>query len=91
MSNWLSPVANNVSVSGEFQMKELKGYKEVATVVHKGNYENIPTAYNALMKWIEKNGYQIIDCNREIYLTDPKSGIPTSEYITEIQFPVTKA
>jgi effector-binding domain-containing protein len=33
---------------------------------------------------------EILNPNREIYFTDPNAGVPPSEYVTEIQFPVEK-
>ena len=85
------PVAKDVPSKGEFKCKELLGYDQMATTIHKGSYETVGDAYSALMKWIEANGYQIIGPSREIYFTDPRSGTPPSEYVTEIQFPVAKA
>ena len=41
--------------------------------------------------WIEANGYQVAGPSREIYFTDPSTGVPPSEYVTEVQFPVEKA
>jgi effector-binding domain-containing protein len=61
----------------------------MAATIHKGSYESISGAYNAMGKWIETNGYQIVGPPREIYLTDPSKTKP-SEYVTEIQFPITK-
>ena len=49
-----------------------------------------PRHITALMRWIEANGYQIAGPSREIYFTDPNSGVPPSEYVTEVQFPVRK-
>jgi effector-binding domain-containing protein len=85
------PIAKDVPSKGEFKCKELPGYEQMATTIHKGAYDSVGSAYNALGKWIETNGYQIIGPCREIYFTDPRSGTPPNEYVTEIQFPVSKA
>ena len=85
------PIAKDVSSKGEFKCRELPGYEQMATTIHKGTYDSVGSAYTALGKWIETNGYQIIGPCREIYFTDPRSGTPPNEYVTEIQFPVTKA
>ena len=85
------PIAKDVPSKGEFKCKELPGYDQMATTIHKGAYNTIGTAYTALGKWIEANGYQISGPCREIYFTDPRSGTPPNEYITEVQFPVAKA
>lgn len=85
------PVAVNVPAKGEFKCYDLSGYDHVATTIHKGSYDTIPSAYNALMRWIEANGYQVAGPSREIYFTDPSTGVPPSEYVTEVQFPVEKS
>jgi len=43
-----------------------------------------------LVSWIEGNGYQIIGPNREVYITGGNEQ-DNESYITEVQFPVTKA
>ena len=85
------PIAKDVPSKGEFKCYELPGYEQMAATIHKGTYDSIGSAYIALGKWIETNGYQIIGPCREIYFTDPRSGTLPSEYVTEIQFPVAKA
>ena len=84
------PITRDVPSKGEFKCRELPGYDQMATTIHKGSYESISGAYNALGKWIETNGYQIIGPLREIYMTDPSKTKP-SEYVTEIHFPIAKA
>ncbi|WP_027625965.1 MerR family transcriptional regulator [Clostridium lundense] len=54
------------------------------------NSENISMTYNALIKWIEENGYKIAGSNRELYLEGEWSTPNIQEYITEIQIPVEK-
>ena len=85
------PIAKDVPSKGEFKCRELPGYEQMAATIHKGAYDSVGGAYTALGKWIETNGYQIIGPCREIYFTDPRSGTPPNEYVTEIQFPVSKA
>ncbi|QBD75834.1 MerR family transcriptional regulator [Ktedonosporobacter rubrisoli] len=64
----------------------------VASLVHHGAYNTIGQAYDTLLKWIEVNGYEIDGPNRELYL---HCGEPVRQddasYITEIQFPISKA
>ena len=84
------PIGRDVASKGEFKCLELPGYEQAATTIHKGAYDSVGSAYNALGKWIEANGYQITGPCREIYYTDPRSGTPPDEYITGIQFPVAK-
>jgi effector-binding domain-containing protein len=63
----------------------------VASVVHKGAYNRLNQAYEAIGRWIEANGYKIVGPNREVYLycTQPVRQDDDS-YVTEIQFPVAK-
>jgi effector-binding domain-containing protein len=62
----------------------------MACVVQHGSFAGFQRAYQALMNWIEANGYQITGPNREIYHQYERDGNP-DDYVTEIQFPVAKA
>jgi effector-binding domain-containing protein len=64
----------------------------MASVIHKGAYNAFNQAYEAVLKWIDANGYKIVGPPREIYLycSDPVRQDDES-YVTEIQFPVEKA
>ncbi len=44
-------------------------------------------AYNALVSWINANGYHINGPGRELYLQYERGG-DQSKYVTELQFPV---
>lgn len=63
----------------------------MASVVHKGAYQNFNQAYEAIGRWIEASGYKVVGPNREIYLycTQPVRQDDDS-YVTEIQFPIAK-
>ena len=65
--------------------------EKMACLVHQGPCENLKLAYAAITGWIEDNGYRIIGNEREIYLKGEWNSADTSEYVTEIQFPVEKA
>ncbi len=85
------PIKKNISGSDRVKVYELPGVEEAASIVYKGSYEGISEAYNALMGWIESNGYQITGPDRELYFTDPRKVKDPAENVTEIQFPVKKA
>ena len=85
------PIGKSIPESGRIKVYELSGLDEAACTVYKGPYENIGEGYTALMSWIEGNGYQITGPDRELYLTSPADTQDPAEYVTEIQFPVTKA
>ena len=63
----------------------------MAPLVWRGTYNDFAPAYQALMGWIEANGYRIIDPNRGIYLRGYGEGIAPANFVTEIRFPVFKA
>ena len=84
------PIGKKISGSDRVKVYELPGLEQAACTVYKGAYEGINEAYNALMAWIESNGYQITGPDRELYFTDPRKVKDPSENVTEIQFPVKK-
>jgi effector-binding domain-containing protein len=83
--------SNDAELSGRVTVRELEGYEELASLTRVGPYDDFTPAYQELMDWVQSNGYQIIGPNREIYLRGPEANIAPEEYVTEIQFPVTKA
>ena len=76
--------------SGRVKVYELTATM-VASVVHKGAYNRLNQAYEAIGRWIDANGYMVTGPNREVYLycTQPVRQDDDS-YVTEIQFPVAK-
>lgn len=86
----MSCIASNIPETDRIKVKELPYVEDAACVVHKGSYENISMAYNALLKWIEESGYKIAGPNRELYLEGEWSTKNPDEYITEVQIPVAK-
>lgn len=63
-----------------------------ASFIHNGSYQRLPEAYDALLRWVASNGYQVAGPIRELYL---HSSMPVRQddesYVTEIQVPVGKA
>jgi DNA-binding transcriptional MerR regulator len=57
--------------------------------IHHGSFSTMHQAYNAILPWIEANGYHIRGPNRELNL-EFESGGDESTFVTEIQFPVEK-
>ena len=62
---------------------------EVASTLHRGPMTDIADTFEALVRWIEANGYRIADRSRELYLEwdleDP------AKRVTELQLPVAHA
>jgi len=84
------PIKKSIASSDKVKVYELPGLEEAASTIYQGPYEGISQAYNALMAWIESNGYQVAGPDREIYLTSPYDSKDPTRYVTEIQFPVKK-
>lgn len=74
--------------SDRIKFRILEGVKEMACVIHKGPYESLHLAYNAVSVWLEKNKYQITGPVRECYLKGNWDEPDPNQWITELQFPV---
>ena len=61
----------------------------MASTTHKGPYEELGGAYEAVAKWIDENGYAYAGPMRDVYLNDPEQVVP-EELLTETLFPVCK-
>jgi effector-binding domain-containing protein len=59
-------------------------------MIHRGPYEKIHEAYQAMMARCEKNGYELAGPDREVYLISPGDTEDPNEYVTELQQPVMK-
>ena len=82
-------IARSVRETKRIKVCELPGYDAIACTIHEGSYLTIGESYKRLLAWIEANGYQIIDPNREVYIQGGQEQ-DNESYITEIQFPVVK-
>ncbi len=83
-------IKHRVPENERVKVYELPG-AQMASVVHHGPYNTFNLAYNAILKWIEANGYKIAGPNREVYLyntTPVRQDDPS--YVTELQLPVAK-
>jgi DNA-binding transcriptional MerR regulator len=61
---------------------------EVASALHRGPLDDIAGSFEAIVRWIDTNGYRIADRSRECYLAwsdDP------AQRVTELQVPVARA
>ncbi len=57
---------------------------EVASVVHRGSMESVAPVYEALMRWIDDSGLQLVGHSRELYHEVGADG-PS---VTELQLPI---
>ena len=83
------PVDAAPLTEGRFKVYDLPG-GDFVSIIHKGPFNTLNLAVNALLKWIEQNGYRIIGPNREIYLYTGQGPVRQDDptYVTENQFPV---
>jgi effector-binding domain-containing protein len=84
------PISGKVKGEGGIKGKEMeKG--AFACITHSGPIEKLPEAYNAILKWIEENGYRIAGPGREVHHKGmgESGGIP-QEPLIEVQFPIRK-
>jgi DNA-binding transcriptional MerR regulator len=83
------PFAGSLNDGEQVKVVELPGVETMASVIHQGTFSTLHQAYNAILKWIEANGYQINGPSRELNLQYEHGG-DQSKYVTEVQFPVEK-
>lgn len=63
----------------------------VATTVHRGRYEDMREAYEAIDTWIAEHDREAIGPIRETYLNGPAEVDDPSEYLTKIEVPLRAA
>jgi DNA-binding transcriptional MerR regulator len=83
------PFEGTLKDGEQVQVAELPAIEKAASVIHHGPFSTLSHAYQAILKWIEANGYQISGSSRELNLEYERGG-DQSKYVTEIQFPVEK-
>ena len=60
----------------------------VAQTFHRGSYDTIPAAYEAVFAWIHEHGRRQAGPPRELYLTGPDTAKSPDDYVTEVVVPV---
>ncbi len=93
------PVGGAPKDSGRVKTRILPAVETMACTLHHGAFATIGEAYDAIIKWVDVNGYRICGPAREIYLREARAepqpgGLNLSqtdpETVTEVQFPVEK-
>ncbi|HEX2995215.1 MAG TPA: GyrI-like domain-containing protein, partial [Anaerolineales bacterium] len=71
----------------------LPAVETMACTVHTGSFATITDAYEAILKWMDQNGYRIVGPTREIVLREPQPENSQNDpgTVVEIQYPVEKA
>ncbi|MGN0818470.1 MAG: GyrI-like domain-containing protein [Candidatus Coproplasma sp.] len=57
-------------------------------IEHRGAYDGLRNAYNAVLKYVEENGFEACDLPRECYIDGCWNKDDPEDYLTEIQIPV---
>ena len=70
--------------------KKVDEVKDAACYYHKGPYSALGKSYAEVFKWIESNGYKVTDNPRESYIDGCWNKDDPSEWLTEIQVPISK-
>ncbi len=79
-----------VNAGGGVRVYELPAVT-VASAIHAGSYQRLQEAYNALLRWVSNNGYQVAGPIRELYLQNSQPVRQDDEsHVTEIQVPISK-
>lgn len=81
-----TPIDHAITEVDGVYSTELEG-GSMAMTVHRGSYQEIGQAYQALMGWVPEHGYTLTGPPREIYLNDPQEVSP-ADLLTRIEFPV---
>jgi len=82
------PISAEIEGDSLVQIKEI-AEMEVASIMHKGAYENVGPSWGKLYGWIFKNKYEPAGPGMEVYLNSPME-VPEDSLLTEIQVPVKK-
>ena len=86
------PLEGELAPGQRVQVYDLPGAEKMACVVHTGPFATIGEAYDALARWIDQNGYQIVGPGRELNLRLPDTlgDQHDPNTVNELQYPVEK-
>ena len=80
------PVSADLGSGQGFQVIDLPEIGQAATIVHRGSMDNVRSAYQALARWMDDNGYRSAGYGRELYLECPDDH---DKWVTELEEPIT--
>lgn len=91
------PVRGPLPATGRIAYRRLPGSR-MATIIHRGSYETMPAAREALRQWVARSGMAQTGPLRILYLqfgAEPELRLPrdylvdrATDYVTELQLPV---
>jgi DNA-binding transcriptional MerR regulator len=96
------PLKSAIPDTDIIHVRELVRISRAACLVHTGSYATIYQAYNALLSWIESNGYHMKGPIREVYLSYSADGLgfelpstylvkESNPFVTELQLEIEKS
>ena len=79
------PVDARIGVDRDFAIVDLPEIEQAATIVHRGNKDDVMPTIQTLARWIGANGYRSAGYNRELYID---YGQARDAWVTELQEPI---
>ena len=73
----------------DIKFKKIEAVTAVS-VMHKGAYSGLSRAYAYTFRWIEENGYTVLDNPRENYIDGIWNKENEEDWLTELQIPIVK-
>jgi AraC family transcriptional regulator len=81
------PIVSPADGEGDIKVGSLGG-GDVATTIHKGPYDTLNQAHEAIQRWMDANNEESNGAPWETYLTDPGEIPDPAEWLTEINHPL---
>ena len=82
------PVGTAVASGDGFDVVEVPAIELAATTVHHGSMATIGESLEALLAWVDDNGYELAGVCRELYIvSEPES---QENWVTELQQPIVR-
>ena len=83
------PISGEVTGQAPVDVVDLPG-GPAARTIHRGAYDEIPAAYEAVFRWIHDHGRDPAGPPRELYLTGPDEEKNSDDYVTEVVVPLSR-
>ena len=81
------PVDAHPGEDHDFAIVNLPEIEQAATILHRGSMDGVMPTIQALVRWIDANGYRSVGYNRELYI---ELGEDRDAWVTELQEPIVK-
>jgi len=81
------PIVGTAEAEGDIRISSLPG-GPVASTIHKGSYDHLNQAHEAIQTWIMENNEEENGAPWEVYITDPGEVPNPEEWLTEVIHPL---